>query len=922
MILAEMAFYADDPREVARRVITAAQWGPNTRRIQALYPYLRLSRQWHAISDTDPRDVYADPVQALSAAEAFMNLDLTIDVANLARKAVDEWPRDPRLLVPLFYLAGKRPEEGWERRYALHLRRCLPDMQDMDSIYALVSNCFQLRRPDLAWSLYRRLEEIDPDYPGLMMMAVRHGSDWFNFRRRFLGLPSGRAWDAMDLRSYYHVGLLTPMWSDLCAGIPLGDTLSVREIIPVRQKLLQRALEQFSTLEREGQLSLPMQYEHAFSLEINKDIEGARRVLDAIATDVPEEAESARIELSAMYERKADWQSVYETLRTYPEVERPRLGAMLRLTTSQLNLRLGLGALQAARTCLRHYPESTQAAGALALALAQYDSPEASLSILSTKRLRRQRVIDVMEAELLYRTQRFSEFKRFRKAALIRGALDANLPQGYALPPAELALNWHLIFIPTAKEFAAHAARLRENLPKTTSPFLRDLYTLWLAAYEAEGPSPLFQARRWIACGRDATERSIALNQLTIMLCSRHDYAAAREVAAQAAAIQPGAPLHWRFLIGLSPSKSDVIRRAAEACPEDDEIWLAGLLIHCRDGLTTPTAPPERPALTVAIEDALSRGTTPPATLTRAAELLLRAGYTELAARVMRTVTDKARSLLPAYIVGLRCAILSGDRAWAERCTMKAINASLQPPPELYRKLVQIKVDDRDLDTDDDMVEALKNLRRSDPDNPLWAQMLSYVRFQRGGWEVLDSLNQANAALEAGATDRIVFIVGAEAARLLHNVDRATDLLRQGLRRYPHDIVMLNNLAYTLADSPGHAAEALDLIPPLLTHTTNAPWLIDTIALVYLRNDRLKEAEQALGWLTTERQPGRPEWFRYQLKLAEIALRRDHLEESHAILREILNGSKGIPDEDILNANRLLSKADEMLRQLGQKPGA
>ena len=46
---------------------------------------------------------------------------------ELARKAVDEWPRDPRLLVPLFYLAGKRPDEGWERRYALHLRRCLPD---------------------------------------------------------------------------------------------------------------------------------------------------------------------------------------------------------------------------------------------------------------------------------------------------------------------------------------------------------------------------------------------------------------------------------------------------------------------------------------------------------------------------------------------------------------------------------------------------------------------------------------------------------------------------------------------------------------------------------------------------------------------------------------------------------------------------
>jgi len=923
MILAEMAFYADDPHEVARRVVTAAQWGPNIRRIQALYPYLRLSREWHAIADTDPRDAYADPIQALSAAEAYMNLNLTVDVAKLARRAVDDWPRDVRLLTPLFFLAGNRPDEGWESHYAQHLRRCLPDMQDADTLYALVKNSFQLRRPDLAWSIYHRIEALDPRYPGLTMMAVRYGNDWFRFRRRFLGLPAGRAWDTMELRPYYHVGLLSPRWCTLCAEIPLGSTLSVSETVPVRQALLQSALDQFDARDRAGKLSLPMRYEYAFALEINKDVEGARGILDAIAAEQPGEALSARVELSSMYERMADWQNVYETLRTYPEVERPRLGPLLRLTTAQLNLRLGLGAIETARTTLQHYPESTQAAGALATALAQHDSPEDALHILSAKRLRRQRNMDIMEADALYRTQRYSEFKRFRKSALIgSGPLDGDLPQGYSLPPAELAINWHLIFVPTSKEFAAHAARLRENLSKTTSVFLRDLYTIWLAAYETEGPSPLWNAERWEACGRDAGERGIALNQLYIMLCSRSDFAAARDVAARATTVQPDVPLHWRFLIGLTAGDADVVRRAAQACPLDDEIWLAKLLSLCHEGLATPRAPPDRPELTVSVENVMARDSTPPATLTRGAELLLRAGYSHLAARMMRTVTDRARSLLPSYIVGLRCAILSGDKAWAERCALNAINASLQPPPELYRKLVQLKVDDNELDTDDAMVDALKNLRRSDPDNPLWPRMLSYVRFKRGGWEVLDSLSQAKAALEAGATDRMLFIVGAEAARLLHNVDRASDLLRQGLKYYPNDTVMLNNFAYTLADTPGHAAEALEFLPQLLTRAAREPWLVDTIALIYIRNDRLREAEQALGWLTIERQPNTPDWFRYRLKLAEIAFRRDQLEETRTIVREILRGSKGIPDEEILNANRLLSKADETLRQLGRKPEA
>jgi hypothetical protein len=475
--------------------------------------------------------------------------------------------------------------------------------------------------------------------------------------------------------------------------------------------------------------------------------------------------------------------------------------------------------------------------------------------------------------------------------------------------------------VPSHAEFATHATRIRNNQPRTTSPFLRDLYTIWLACYENDAPGSLLAPASWMACGRDATERSIALNQLIVMLCQRQAFDAARVACEAATTHQPDMAVHWRFRIGLSGSDPAVVNEARTHCPTDSEIWLAALLNHCRAGLANPKAPPELPELVHDIESAMASNSFPPATLIRAAELLLRAGYPDLAIQLARHTSDIARSLLPAHIVGLRCAILAGDRKWAEACTLKALRASLRPPPALYRKLVQIKVEDAELDIDDDMVEALKNLRRSEPDKMLWAQMLSFVRFKRGGWEILDSLNQANAALAGGATDRATYIVGAEAARLLRNSDRATDLLREGLKHYPQDLALLNNLAYTLVDTPGRTAEALELIPALLPRTASAPWLIDTIALVYLRNDKLKEAEETLSWVATPPPEGGVEWFRYRLREAEIAFRRDELQKTMSLIRSILTGSKGIPDEEILMANSLLSKADAALRQLGQKPG-
>ena len=917
MILAEIGLQAGDPDEVARHVVRAAAWRPNQGRIRALYPFLRTHRHWEEIVASDAGTPYRDPVQALSAAEAYMNLNRTLDVAALATRASADWPDDPRLLIPLFYLSAKRPDDGWEERFGRHLLRSIAPMEDVAALSELVDKCFLLHRPDLAWAIYKRVATIDPDHPALPMLAVHHGSEWFKFRRRFLGMRAGRPWETFDIRAAFRVCGLLPQGGALAGMIPLGDELAVEDPIPVRKAHLARALAAFSQRKAAGTLSLAMRYMYASALEIDDQVEAARAELRAITDDHPDEEESARLLLSEMLEREADWQQVYETLRTYVDADRPHLDGLLRLTVAQLGLHLGMSAVHTARVALQHFPNSSQAAGALAMALSAYDSPEASLFALRNARERRQREIDMIEAEALYLTQRFAAFKQFTKSALLPApAVPVTLPQGMALPPAGLATLWHLVFVPTQKDFDAYTERLRVNSARATSPFLSDLYAAWLGYREAD---PATQAvARWLECGRDRYEKALALQQLCLLACHGGNWDAARAAIDAAVEQFPEAPQLRRFQIGLSGADPAVVAAALEAVPGDSEIWLASLVVRCRPAMEER---PGKAALESELNDESERIVAadrfPPATLARAAELLLRAGFTEAAARYARAATDEARSLVPALITGLRCAILTQDRDWALECTRQAIAASLQPPPDLYRTLIQIKLDDPELDLGDDMVEALKRLRTAEPDNVLWPRMLAYIRFKRGGWEVIDSLQQAGAAIAAGARDPAIFIVGAEAARLLHNTDRAVELLRQGLVLYPGNTIMLNNLAYTLANSPGTAADALEFVPELLQKAGRIPWLADTIAYVYIQNDRLDDAGQALDWLRESTPPGTVEAFRLQLRKAQIAFRRDDFEGAAVILRGILTGSRGIPDEDLLTANRLLSRTDERVRELG-----
>ncbi len=938
MILAEMALRGGDTDGVAIHIVTAAGWAPNVGRIRNLYPYLRIHRQWKAMAASDIEIPYHDPVQALSILEAYMNLNRAPKVADITLQAITRWPRDIRILEPLFFMAVKRGGGEWEDRFGQHLLRTLTVHDNPDQLYETLYKCFKLSRPDLAWAIYRRIHELDPTHPSLAMGVAKYGHQWFAFRKRRLGIPAATSGETIDLKPLFLAAQWFPEWERIASDIPHGAALCVEATTPVRKRFLAEAVENFRPREKENALTLDMQYLYVLALEMSGRVDLARQQLERIVERYPEEKEAARVVLSEVYERKGDWINVYETLRTYleprdpekftPELEtvelnwppdnipRPpddiiHLGPLLRLVKAQLELRLGLAAVHSAREAVRLYPYSPRATELLATALFALGQPEEALHALDQPRVRELRHLDLLEARALFETERYGELLAFgRQALLPQIRIPPDTVQRTSLPPAEMAVLWHRVAIPSEAQFAENATHLRGNL-SSASPGLRKLLELWLAAYDKHCEGDLANPNRWIACGRDAMERAIALNQLTLLLCREERYAEAEVAARKAVTAMPEMPMLRQILISLSGVDADVVDRARKACPDDAELWLAELVVRAQptpDGDVSDLAREQRDRwITQTVTDALDAGY-PPAALTRAGEFLWRADYKADTVRIARDLTERGRGLLPAYILTTRAALHERDEAWALRSTQKAIEAALQPLPEFYENLVSLKSSDGDIDTDPDMVNALRHLRKSDPDNPIWPQMLGYIRFQRGGWEIIDALFEMNVAIAGGATNRAPYLIASEVSRLLQNYDRAADVLNQGLKHSPGHPSLLNNLAYTLSHDAKRIAEALALVPQLQEIANRDPHIKDTLAVVFLRGGKLDDAQRIVTEILSNADAGSPLWFRGNMHLAEIAWKRGRPREARVQLEGLLKSAKHIPDEDILAANSLLAQ--------------
>ena len=935
MILAEMALRCNDDDTVAANLPIANGLAANGNRIRNLYPYLRMHHQWAAMAATDTPVPYQDPIQAFSILEAQMNLDNSPRVAAVTMDALSRWPDDPRLLEPLFFMAV-RDRGDWETRFGNHLLRLLPSIQSPIDIYKLFDKCFQLARPDLAWTLYRRIEQINPDHPLLPMAAVEYGHRWFVFRRHHIGMPSGSTTETIDMKPYYRLGAILPGWRPLALRIPLGTELSSTDPVPAQKSSLRKAIGIFAEQERRGSLTTDLQYRYAHALEISGRLDLARTLLDTVVEREPREAANVREQYSEMLEHKGAWLKVYETLRNtlhadapteaeapgiaWPPVPvarpadrgRTRLAPLLRLVNSQIELRLPLAAEFTARETLRLFPHAPEAQALLARILLLAGDDEEALHLLEMPRVRTRRELDILEAEALFGTQRFSELVPFCRSRLLpQPRIPPDTVQDSSLPPAEACLQRHLTCVPSETELTGTAMAIRENL-ESAGDGLRPLLSLWLDALENHCEGDLANPSRWITTGRDRLEQATALNQLTLLLCRENRLADALPAARLAVAALPESALLWKLLIGLDGGTPETIALARRFRPDDADLWLADLITRTRPDGTKPASDDGmqriRDSIRPLIDEALHLRRIHTAGLVRAADFLQRKGLHAESRLLAAVLVENARGLLPAYIIAAGSALQARDHKRAMVVTSLAINASITPLPSLFENLVILKYATDEMDADSEMVNALRDLRNSDPKHPLWPQMLGYIRFRRGGKEILDAQFEMSTAIAGGATNLTPYIIAAEVSRLLRNQDQSVRTLRRALGIHPGNLVVLNNLAYTLVQEGTNMTEALSLLPELIPAAEKDPRIRDTVALVYLRNGNVERARETIKQNLQDATPGSPLWFRCQTHLAEIAWKQGSDQTAISMLDQILRSSRNIPDEDILAANTLFTR--------------
>lgn len=902
MILAVMAHDAADVDRVARHVLLANRWEPNQARVRRLFPFLRRHRRWDVIAHCDSRVPYLNAEATFSATEAFMNLGDAPRVAELVNHILREWPHDPRTLEPLYFLTVKRPDSPWENRYRDQLLRSAKQMDNPDALYPLLGKCFELGRPDLAWHVYRSIEALDPAHPVLSWVVYQHGNQWFTFRRRAVGLPSPTAHNRSDLKSYYVLGKLFSSWGAYCALVPVGDALSATDTVRVRRDHLKKAIAGFRERNQSEALSLKMHYVYAHALELSGAYRESLDELRAISRAHPGEKSNVRVARSEMLERLGDWDGVYETLRAYPEdTERPALGPLLRLGRAQLNLQLNLAAEHTARESQKRYPRSAKAASFLVEVFLENGAAEEAMLLFERFDGRHVRKLDLLMADALYQSERFREAEAFCNNALIpRPPVYATIRQSLFLSPAHAAALWHHTHLPTDRAFRNNAQTLRANSDGVKGRFLEALMEQWLNCYASGSPGEYDSQREWEAMGRDRVEKAVALHQLTMLLCRAGRFESAAISARRATELLPEAPTLWRWSVSLSSDQECTVALARQHCPDDPELWLVDLGYRMQN---------DPNAIMSSLKRLLRKGPRfSVEAMIRAGEMLRGRELGAEACLLARSATQRARGLLPAYLFGIQCAVDAGDRTWALNCTQQAIAAALRPPPQLYKRLIDLKLSDGEPTADSDVVEALKSLRTWEPNNLLWAQMLGYVRFKRGGWEIPDAFRQMDAALSGGATNRLAFSIAAEASRQLGNRERSVEILRRSLKHYPDDLEFLNNLVYLLASLPDGLEEAEQLLPRLIEQGEDKPEVLDTITTVQLRSGNAEEARKTARRVLDLSETGSGEWFRANMHLAQMKADRQEWVEAIEVLTLAMEQARAVDDETVVEANRRLSR--------------
>jgi len=836
IVRAEYGVVRDEPEAVSRNAVLAAPLHLVRHRVRGLFPYLALHEQWHTIVAADRNVPYDEITHALLAIHANLQVRRVAGAAVAMKHAQASWPDEPVFLRGLFALATARPDAGWDEMFFRTLEKCLSVLR-ADDLATYLDYSFRLKRPDLAWLVYRRLKAADPHDPALSIIPAQYGDRWFTFRRHQIGVKAKHVSDQIDLRpgltlmgAVYPLCIVTP-------GIPLLDELGSDEVSSARRKFLGRALNELERREQSGTLTIRMETVYPLLLAMAGKFDEAHGRLNDLLVKYPRRRRHYQVQHAFLYHREGLWDKVYETLREcyYQAEGTPDVRADLMMVNAAMNMDLSIAAFHVARQALRSFPESPHIETAIGALWDVFGFKDEALFIIDRAGLGEElRVVP----QLLYDTGRFKEAERLSQALHVRLIERGEMVrQPLRLAPAESSTmrRWSGSLDAEAREKKIHRHSIA--LAGATSPFRCQLQKLAIEWYKQRGAGESADLQRWLACGRDPIEEATALHWLTMFLARQKRFEEAVRSARTAVERLPtSAPLQ-RVLVAVTEGDPEAIAEARKHCPTDPEIWLASLVAkekkngRGRWGLNE-------------IQTAVGEERYSVSTMVRAGDFLLRKGMTAAACVAARDAVKRGQGLLAAYVLALRCALQTGDLDWALNSALSAVDNAVDPLP-FYRTIVAIKTVRKSEDAD--LVAALERLRTLLPDEPIWSEHLAHVYFQRKDTQRALSILAPLVESSRGKIRVQSLLVAAESARAQGDLGASVRILESAYGLYPDRLAVLNNLIYNLAQSRSTVMQAKALLPRLLRMGGDSFEVYDTAAMVYMNSGDLEQASDYMS---------------------------------------------------------------------------
>ncbi len=745
---------------------------------------------------------------------------------ELLKGAMVKWPNDPILLQRLASLAGEKPGSSWEELFCAKLKSQLYTLS-ADELSVYIEEGFKLTRPDIAWQAYNQLQTIDASNPMLYLAPVKYSPLWFLFRNEYAGISSLSKEEKTDLKILYSLSRDWP-------PAPLAEDILAAQYDETKSRqYFEMCLAELDRREKEQGLSIRMRMMYPTVLGLLGKYGEAHARLDSIEKEYPQQKGEVLFRRAVFFDREGQWEKLYETLREYSILApQPRIAVSLMKINALMHLDMGVYALTEADTAASVFRGAPEISSATAAILAVFGIPEEALFLL-------QKTDNYLKLPILPRllrdTQRYSE-ANFVEGVLNDLQINNDKRQTTLLPHAELTVAMPDETPLSIESMLRQAEEMKEINKAGISPFLKGMKDLIIEWLERNGQGDCSDPVRWVSAGRDDVERAMALNELSMLLVRQKRYDDAIITLKKAVGFSPNAAMLWRVLIALTNGSDDIVRKAREMCPSDPEIWLAFIVTQSREKGSGDWA-------IEVIGKAVEEKSFSVRAITRAGDFMLRHDMPEAATKAAQYAVKNARSLLPAYVLGLRCGLQNKDESWAMLCARYAAESAVDPWP-FYKMIGEIETSM--LIVDGRTAEVLDKLRTKFPDEIKWTVKLGDFYLRNGKAQSALSVLESMLVNQPGNIELKTLLLASEAARQSGDLPKCVSILEKAYTMYPASPSVLNNLIYTLALDRKTLPRAMSLLPKLLEVWGDSLAALDTAAVVYFHAGKPDKAAECL----------------------------------------------------------------------------